>query len=306
MKKDLKNLTTKELQEEYKKQLNRLKNIVRRANKKDIIFADDPLKEFKRKRITKKSINLIKEMQRTNPLYIYSKGSYIDKDTGEILSTGYQRITELKNKSIKKANTTKLLNKIKSLFEDDNKTFISPFEDNKETSISLFEDNKETSVSLFEDNKGSNISLFEDYKETNIPTFDIFEILENKINNYCNNIVYGKDDTRLNIYMNLHECLNNLKNEFNNGNDEIKNKIITYLNENETKINSLFDEGYYGSNDEGSKRNFDELYKILSYNNFTSDNMKKFNENSNKLDENNEFEQTDNYNIDEFIKNFIK
>ena len=295
MKKDLKNLTTKELQEEYKKQLNRLKNIVRRANKKDIIFIDDPLKEFKRKRITKKSINLIKEMQRTNPLYIYSKGSYIDKDTGEVLSTGYQRITKLKNEAIKKGNTTKLLNKIKSLFEDDKKTFISPFEDNKETSISLFEDNKE-----------SNISLFEDYKETNIPTFDIFEILENKINNYCNNISYGKDETRLNIYMNLHECLNNLKNEFNNGNDEIKNKIITYLNENETKINTLFEEGYYGSNDEGSKRNFDELYKILSYDNFTSDNMKKFNENSNKLDENNEFEQTDNYNIDEFIKKFIK
>lgn len=295
MKKDLKNLTTKELQEEYKKQLNRLKNIVRRANKKDIIFADDPLKEFKRKRITKKSINLIKEMQRTNPLYIYSKGSYIDKDTGEILSTGYQRITELKNESIKKGNTTKLLNKIKSLFEDDNKTFISPFEDNKDNNISLFKDYKE-----------NNISLFEDYEETNIPTFDIFEILENKINNYCNNISYAKDDTRLNIYMNLHECLNNLKNEFNNGNDEIKNKIITYLNENETKINSLFEEGYYGSNDEESKRNFDELYKILSYNNFTSDNMKKFNENSNKLDENNEFEQTDNYNIDEFIKNFIK
>ena len=294
MKKDLKNLTTKELQEEYKKQLNRLKNIVRRANKKDIIFADDPLKEFKRKRITKKSINLIKEMQRTNPLYIYSKGSYIDKDTGEILSTGYQRITKLKNEAIKKANTTKLLNKIKSLFEDDKKTFISPFEDNKETIIPSF------------DNKEYNVSLFEDYKETIIPTFDIFEILENKINNYCNNISYAKDDTRLNIYMNLHECLNNLKNEFNNGNDEIKNKIITYLNENETKINSLFEEGYYGSNDEGSKRNFDELYKILSYNNFTSDNMKKFNENSNKLDENNEFEQTDNYNIDEFIKNFIK
>lgn len=294
MKKDLKNLTTKELQEEYKKQLNRLKNIVRRANKKDIIFADDPLKEFKRKRITKKSINLIKEMQRTNPLYIYSKGSYIDKDTGEVLSTGYQRITKLKNEAIKKGNTTKLLNKIKSLFEDDKKTFISPFEDNKETIIPSF------------DNKESNISLFEDYKETIIPTFDIFEILENKINNYCNNISYAKDDTRLNIYMNLHECLNNLKNEFNNGNDEIKNKIITYLNENETKINSLFEEGYYGSNDEGSKRNFDELYKILSYNNFTSDNMKKFNENSNKLDENNEFEQTDNYNIDEFIKKFIK
>lgn len=294
MKKDLKNLTTKELQEEYKKQLNRLKNIVRRANKKDIIFADDPLKEFKRKRITKKSINLIKEMQRTNPLYIYSKGSYIDKDTGEVLSTGYQRITKLKNEAIKKGNTTKLLNKIKSLFEYDKKTFISPFEDNKETIIPSF------------DNKESNISLFEDYKETIIPTFDIFEILENKINNYCNNISYAKDDTRLNIYMNLHECLNNLKNEFNNGNDEIKNKIITYLNENETKINSLFEEGYYGSNDEGSKRNFDELYKILSYNNFTSDNMKKFNENSNKLDENNEFEQTDNYNIDEFIKKFIK
>lgn len=293
MKKDLNNLTTKELQEEYKKQLNRLKNIVRRANKKDIIFADDPLKEFKRKRITKKSINLIKEMQRTNPLYIYSKGSYVDKDTGEVLSTGYQRITKLKNESIKKGNTTKLLNKIKSLFEDDKKTFISPFEDNNETIIPSF------------DNKESNISLFEDYKETIIPTFDIFEILENKINNYCNNISYAKDDTRLNIYMNLHECLNNLKNEFNNGNDEIKNKIITYLNENETKINSLFEEGYYGSNDEGSKRNFDELYKILSYNNFTSDNMKKFNENSNKLDENNEFEQTDNYNIDEFIKKFI-
>ena len=294
MKKDLKNLTTKELQEEYKKQLNRLKNIVRRANKKDIIFADDPLKEFKRKRITKKSINLIKEMQRTNPLYIYSKGSYVDKDTGEVLSTGYQRITKLKNEAIKKGNTTKLLNKIKSLFEDDKKTFISPFEDNKETIIPSF------------DNKENNISLFEDYKETNIPTFDIFEILEIKIDNYCNNIVYAKDETRLYIYMNLHECLNNLKNLFNNGNDEIKNKIITYLNENETKINSLFDEGYYGSNDEGSKRNFDELYKILSYDNFTSDNMKKFNENSNKLDENNEFEQTDNYNIDEFIKNFIK
>lgn len=295
MKKDLKNLTTKELQEEYKKQLNRLKNIVRRANKKDIIFADDPLKEFKRKRITKKSINLIKEMQRTNPLYIYSKGSYVDKDTGEVLSTGYQRITKLKNEAIKKGNTTKLLNKIKSLFEDDKKTFISPFEDNKDNNISLFEDYKE-----------NNNPLFEDYKETIIPTFDIFEILENKINNYCNNISYAKDDTRLNIYMNLHECLNNLKNEFNNGNDEIKNKIISYLNENETKINSLFEEGYYGSNDEESKRNFDELYKILSYDNFTSDNMKKFNENSNKLDENNEFEQTDNYNIDEFIKNFIK
>ena len=284
MKKDLKNLTTKELQEEYKKQLNRLKNIVRRANKKDIIFADDPLKEFKRKRITKKSINLIKEMQRTNPLYIYSKGSYIDKDTGEVLSTGYQRITKLKNESIKKGNTTKLLNKIKSLFEDDKKTFISPFEDNKESSI----------------------SLFEDYKETNIPTFDIFEILEIKIDNYCNNIVYAKDETRLYIYMNLHESLNNLKNKFDNGNDEIKNKIITYLKENETKLNSLFEEGYYGSFDEESRRNFDELYKILSYDNFTSDNMKKFNEYSNKLDENNEFEQTDNYNIDEFIKQFIK
>ena len=284
MKKDLKNLTTKELQEEYKKQLNRLKNIVRRANKKDIIFADDPLKEFKRKRITKKSINLIKEMQRTNPLYIYSKGSYIDKDTGEVLSTGYQRITKLKNEAIKKGNTTKLLNKIKSLFEDDKKTFISPFEDNKESSI----------------------SLFEDYKETNIPTFDIFEILEIKIDNYCNNIVYAKDETRLYIYMNLHESLNNLKNKFDNGNDEIKNKIITYLKENETKLNSLFEEGYYGSFDEESRRNFDELYKILSYDNFTSDNMKKFNEYSNKLDENNEFEQTDNYNIDEFIKQFIK
>ena len=300
MKKDLKNLTTKELQEEYKKQLNRLKNIVRRANKKDIIFADDPLKEFKRKKITKKSINLIKEMQRTNPLYIYSKGSYIDKDTGEILSTGYQRITELKNEAIKKGNTTKLLNKIKNLFEDDKKTFISQSEDNKETINTSF-DNKESNISLFEDYKENNNPLFEDYEENYIPTFDIFEILENKINNYCNNIVNAKNETRQYINMNLHECLNNLKNKFDNGNDEIRNKIITYLNENETKINSLFEEGYYGSNDEGSKRNFDELYKILSYDNFTSDNMKKFNENSNKLDENNEFEQTD-----EFIKKFVK
>lgn len=306
MKKDLNNLTTKELQEEYKKQLNRLKNIVRRANKKDIIFADDPLKEFKRKRITKKSINLIKEMQRTNPLYIYSKGSYVDKDTGEVLSTGYQRITKLKNEAIKKGNTTKLLNKIKSLFEDNNKTFISPFEDNKDNNISLFEDYKENNNPLFEDYEENNNTLFEDNKETDIPTFDIFEILELKIDNYCNNIVYAKDETRLYIYMNLHECLNNLKNNFDNGNDEIKNKIITYLKENETKLNSLFEEGYYGSFDEESRRNFDELYKILSYDNFTSDNMKKFNEYSNKLDENNEFEQTDYYNIDEFIKQYIK
>lgn len=86
----------------FKKQVTRIKNFIRRATKRGYEFSDTVIPTMP-KRVTKKSIEKIKNIK---PKDLYSKASYLDKSTGEIVSGSTGRKIE-RNLSTQKAKETR-------------------------------------------------------------------------------------------------------------------------------------------------------------------------------------------------------
>ena len=86
----------------FKKQITRIKNFIRRATKRGYEFSDNVIPTMP-KRVTNKSIEKIKNIK---PKDLYSKASYLDKSTGEIVSGSTGRKIE-RNLSSQKAKETR-------------------------------------------------------------------------------------------------------------------------------------------------------------------------------------------------------
>lgn len=103
----------------FKKQITRIKNFIRRASKRGYEFSDTVIPTMP-KRVTKKSIEKIKNIK---PKDLYSKASYLDKSTGEIVSGSIGRKIE-RNLSTQKAKETRRNNNNKR-HSNNNKNYIT-------------------------------------------------------------------------------------------------------------------------------------------------------------------------------------
>lgn len=103
----------------FKKQVTRIKNFIRRATKRGYEFSDNVIPNMP-KRVTKKSIEKIKNIK---PKDLYSKASYLDKSTGEIVSGSTGRKIE-RNLSKQKAKETRKNNNNKR-HSNNNKNYIT-------------------------------------------------------------------------------------------------------------------------------------------------------------------------------------
>lgn len=103
----------------FKKQVTRIKNFIRRATKRGYEFSDTVI-PIMPKRVTKKSIEKIKNIK---PKDLYSKASYLDKSTGEIVSGSTGRKIE-RNLSTQKAKETRKNNNNKR-HSNNNKNYIT-------------------------------------------------------------------------------------------------------------------------------------------------------------------------------------
>ena len=103
----------------FKKQLTRIKNFIRRATKRGYEFSDDIIPTMP-KRVTMKSIEKIKNIK---PKDLYSKASYLDKSTGEMVSGSIGRKIE-RNLSTQKAKETRKNNNNKR-HSNNNKIYIT-------------------------------------------------------------------------------------------------------------------------------------------------------------------------------------
>lgn len=103
----------------FKKQITRIKNFIRRATKRGYEFSDDIIPTMP-KRVTKKSIEKIKNIK---PKELYSKASYLDKSTGEMVSGSTGRKIE-RNLSTQKAKETRKNNNNKR-HSNNNKNYIT-------------------------------------------------------------------------------------------------------------------------------------------------------------------------------------
>lgn len=97
--------TTKQtaLEQAYNKELKRIKQFMRRAEKRGYRWYDYELPK-KPKKITEKSVARLKKL---TPDVLYKKGGYIDQDTGEILEGVKGRTIERKTAAQKAAETRK-------------------------------------------------------------------------------------------------------------------------------------------------------------------------------------------------------
>lgn len=100
-------------QREYAKQVKRIKQAVRRAEKRGYIF-DENIVPQTPKRITAKAIQKLKEI---TPQALYSQATYINTNTGEMLSGTEGRQLE-KKESARKAKETRERNKRKQKKKD--------------------------------------------------------------------------------------------------------------------------------------------------------------------------------------------
>lgn len=97
--------TTKQiaLEQAYKKELKRIKQFMRRAEKRGYRWYYYELPK-KPKKITEKSVSRLKKI---TPNLLYKKGEYIEQDTGEILDAVKGRTIERKRAAQKAAETYK-------------------------------------------------------------------------------------------------------------------------------------------------------------------------------------------------------
>ena len=90
-------------EQEYKKELRRIKQFMARASKRGFIWLNDPIPK-QPKKITTKSVERLK---RITPDTLYKKGNFIDEETGEILSGTKGRNIEKKRAAEKAKETRK-------------------------------------------------------------------------------------------------------------------------------------------------------------------------------------------------------
>ena len=84
-------------QQQWKKEVNRLKQFIRRAEKRGFTF-DDIIPETP-KRVTKKQLNLIKSLK---PNVLYSKAQYTDPQTGQSMTGTEGRHLERSRSALKR------------------------------------------------------------------------------------------------------------------------------------------------------------------------------------------------------------
>lgn len=103
-----KKTTKSPLEQEYKKELNRIKQFLRRANKRGFVWVKDPVPK-QPKKITQKSVERLKKL---TPEVLYKKGEYAEPETGLLIpgATGRKRERKL---AIEKAKETRRKNKNK-------------------------------------------------------------------------------------------------------------------------------------------------------------------------------------------------
>lgn len=88
--------------QEYRKERRRIQSFLRRNRAKGYIFPDNILPD-RPKRITPASIRRLK---RITPEFLYKKASYVDSETGEIL-TGTEAVKRRRSESAKRAAKTR-------------------------------------------------------------------------------------------------------------------------------------------------------------------------------------------------------
>lgn len=100
-----KKTTTATPEQEYKKELRRIKQFIYRASKRGFFWGESPIPK-KPKKITTASVNKLK---RITPDILYKKGEYVDIETGEIISGTKGR--SLERNSEGKKDTTNVKSK---------------------------------------------------------------------------------------------------------------------------------------------------------------------------------------------------
>lgn len=172
-----------QLQIEYNKQVKRLKQAVRRAEKRGYIIPDTIIPE-KPKRVTRKAVEKLKQITTTE---IYSKSEKLDFETGELIPGDVARKIERSISAKKAAKTRK--NKTNKPVENTNTYYPTfsiidvireriieltrqakpdiPIEQRKNALLSIFDD----TVTMYSDN----ISAYELYLKNNEP--EIAELL---------------------------------------------------------------------------------------------------------------------------------
>ena len=170
-----------QLQLDYRKQVKRLKQAIRRAEKRDYIIPDNIIPE-QPKRITRKSVEHLKKITTKD---IYSKAEKLDLETGELIPGETARKLERSEASKKAAKTRK--NKLKSDYViyyptisiiDTIRTRIIDLERRGKPPIPI-EQRKSELLSIFDDTVtmySSNIEVYEEYLKTNEP--EIAELLD--------------------------------------------------------------------------------------------------------------------------------
>lgn len=97
---------------QYEKELKRIKSFTKSIEKRGFIV-DESIIPTRPKRITKASV---KRLQKITPQEIYNKSSYIDIETGEILSGKRGKQLEAQNRAKKSARTRKAKRKAEQEF----------------------------------------------------------------------------------------------------------------------------------------------------------------------------------------------
>lgn len=91
-----------EVEKLYSKQLKRIKQFIRRAEKRGFIFEEDVIPQ-KPKKVTKASV---RKLEKLTPEKLYKKSLYLEESTGEI-EEGQKRRKEERSQSAKKAAKTR-------------------------------------------------------------------------------------------------------------------------------------------------------------------------------------------------------
>lgn len=87
----------------YTKQLKRIKQFIRRAEKRGFVFKEDIIPQ-KPKKVTKASV---RKLEKLKPEKLYKKSLYVDESTGEIKEAQKRLKEERKQRAIKAAKTRK-------------------------------------------------------------------------------------------------------------------------------------------------------------------------------------------------------
>lgn len=159
-----------EVQKEYNKQLRRIKQFIRRAEKRGYVFSKDIIPK-KPKRVTKASV---KKLQKITPKELYKKAQYGGSATyGEIVTGEEGRKAERKASAEKGAKTKK--KKLKTEIKQ------------RAQQLNVSRETLSTDTNLF-----TNI-VITNFK-THIKQFN--EVASTKLNNWLNNLLsrYSADD----------------------------------------------------------------------------------------------------------------